>query len=164
MSEKVIKMSLTAETQDKQLEIESEAVKALASELHENWRKTRLKEDGSFEPRVKATKDEAWIVEHGTDQVDIANTKYEGLPSDWKAENKAASEVIVGIMIERNGQINLDDPAQRSEIGTVIHDAWLNRNDWARGGELDVPFDQLPPEEQAKDIDQLIIAQQIFSF
>lgn len=163
MSEKVI-MSLKAETQEKQLELESEAVKALASELHENWRKTRLREDGSFEPRVKATKDEAWIAEHGTDQVDIANTKYEDLPSDWQAENKAASEVIVRIMIGRNGQINLEDTEQRNEIGSAVHEAWLSRNEWAKGGELDVPFDQLPSEEQAKDIDQLIIAQQIFSF
>lgn len=163
MSEKVIKMSLTAETREKQLELESEAVKALAGELHENWRKTRLMEDGSFEPRVKSTKDEAWIAEHGTDQVDIANTKYEDLPSDWQAENKAASEVIVRIMIERNGRINLEDAEQRIEIGSAIHEAWLVRNEWAKGGELDVPFDQLPPEEQAKDIDQLIIAQQIFT-
>ena len=153
---------LYPEHSHEQLEAVEQAVNALAGALHEDWRKTRLQEDGSFEPRVKTTKDTEWIAANGTDQVDIANTNYEGLPSDWQAENKAASEVVVGIMIEKDGRINLDDPAQRSEIGATIHDAWMSRNEWAKGGELDVPFDQLPPAEQAKDIDQVLIAQQVF--
>lgn len=146
-----------------QLEAVENAVNTLAGALHEDWRKTRLQEDGSFEPRVKTTGDEAWIASHGTDQVDIANTTYEELPSDWQAENKAASEVVVGIMVEKDGQIDLADPTQRSEVGSTIHDAWLSRNDWAKGGELDVPFDELPSAEQAKDIDQVVIAQQVFT-
>jgi len=141
---------------------QAEAVTAVASALHEDWRKTRLQEDGTFEPRVKGTKDEAWIATHGTDQVDIANTGYTELPADWQAENKAAAEVVVGVMGEANGAIDLSDEAQRSYVGGKIHDAWLSRNDWAAGGELDVPFDQLPPAEQAKDIDQVVIAQQVF--
>ena len=141
---------------------QAEAVTAVASALHEDWRKTRLQEDGTFEPRVKGTKDEAWITAHGTDQVDIANTGYTELPADWQAENKAAAEVVVGVMGEANGAIDLSDAAQRSYVGGKIHDAWLSRNDWAAGGELDVPFDQLPPAEQAKDIDQVVIGQQVF--
>lgn len=136
---------------------------AVASALHEDWRKTRKQEDGTFEPRVKGTKDEAWIAAHGTDQVDIANTGYAELPADWQAENKAAAEVVVGIMDEANGAVDLGNDEHRAYVGAKIHDAWLDRNDWARGGELDVPFDQLPPVEQAKDIDQMVIAQQVLT-
>lgn len=139
-----------------------EAIAAVASALHEDWRKTRLQEDGSFEPRVKGTKDEAWIATHGTDQVDIANTTYGELPADWQAENKAAAEVVVDVMEEANGAVDLSNEEQRTYVGSRIHDAWLQRNTWAAGGELDVPFDQLPPAEQAKDLDQVVIAQQVF--
>lgn len=139
-----------------------EAVTAVASALHEDWRKTRLQEDGTFEPRVKKTKDEAWTAAHGTDEVDIANTGYIELPEDWQAENKAAAEVVVDVMTEANGQVDLNDEAQRDAVGSRIHDAWLSRNEWARGGELDVPFAQLPPAEQAKDLDQVVVAQQVF--
>ena len=144
------------------LEVVAAAVDKLAGALHEDWRKTRLQEDGSFEPRVKPTKDEAWIAANGTDQVDIANTAYDSLPSDWQAENKAASEVVVGMMMDKDARIDLEDPEQRSSVGSIIHAAWMSRNEWAKGGELDVPFDQLPPAEQAKDIDQVVIAQQVF--
>lgn len=140
----------------------AEAVAAVASALHEDWRKTRKQEDGTFEPRIKGTKDEAWIAAHGTDQVDIANTDYANLPEDWQAENKAAAGVVVGILDEANGRVDLSNEEQRQYVGGRIHDAWLERNTWAKGGELDVPFAQLPPAEQAKDIDQMVIAQQAF--
>jgi len=146
------------------LEDVQEAVDTLGSAFHEDWRKTRLDEaTGTFEPRVKETKDVAWIEAHGTDQVDIANSTYEQLPEDWKAENKAAAEVVVGVMLDRDGVIDLSDESTRLEVGGIVHDAWLARNEWAKGGELDVTFDQLTPEEQAKDINQIEVAQRIFS-
>ena len=146
----------------KQEDQKHEAAAVLASALHEDWRKTRLQEDGSFEPRVKATKDETWIAAHGTDQVDIANTLFPELPTDWQAENQAAAETVVDVLAEAGGQVDLFDQEHRDYVGTRIHDAWLSRNDWAAGGELDVPFSQLPPAEQTKDLDQMVIAQQVF--
>ena len=140
-----------------------EAVKTVASALHEDWRKTRLQEDGTFEPRIKPTKDEAWTAAHdGATEVDIANTSFEDLPSDWQAENQVAAGVVVDILQSANGQVDLTDEEQRNAVGDTIHSAWLARNNWAAGGELDVPFAQLPPVEQAKDIDQMVIAQQVF--
>ena len=73
----------------------------IASELHEDWRKTRLNEDGSFEPRWKKVKDEEFVsnlepeklpknvraVEDGY-EIDIANSSYEELSPDWQEENK----------------------------------------------------------------------------
>lgn len=140
----------------------TEAVVAVASALHEDWRKTRKQEDGTFEPRIKPTKDEVWIAKNGTDQVDIANTGFTELPTDWQAENQAAAEVVVNVLDSSNGQVDLTNEEQRNHIGNTIHTAWLERNDWAAGGELDVPFEQLPPDEKAKDIDQVVIAQEVF--
>lgn len=140
-----------------------QAVAALGNAFHEDWRKTRLNEDGTFEPRVKTTKDEAWIEANGTDQVDIANTTYEGLPADWQAENKAAAEVVVGVFNERNGMVDLNDPDTRAAVGEQVHTAWLSRNEWAKGGDLDVPFADLPVDEQNKDLDQVVVAQGVFA-
>ena len=141
-----------------EINVEQDRVNNLASALHEDWRKTRLQEDGTFEGRVKPTKDEAWIAGHGTDQVDIANTEYVDLPEDWQAENKAAAEVIVGILSESTEVPDLSDEEHINMVGEKIHTAWLARNEWAKGGDLDVPFKDLPADEQAKDINQLKIA------
>lgn len=143
-------------------EIFNEAVAALASEFHEDWRKTRLNEDGSFEPRLKSTSDEAWIAKHGMNEVDIANTSYDDLPEDWQYENKQAATVVVNVLSEYNGSIELENDMIRSVVGEKIHSAWLERNSWAAGGELDVPFDNLSFEEQEKDIDQIRVAKRVF--
>ena len=76
----------------------------LASQLHDAWREPRKQEDESFEPRIKKTKDKEWIKLHGKDEVDIANTNYENLPSDWQAENKASAEVAMNILYENKIQ------------------------------------------------------------
>lgn len=154
---------IASETEQTSLEIIDQAVNSLASAYHEDWRKTRLQQDGTFEPREKETKDEAWISAHGTKTVDIANTSYEELPSDWQAENKAAAEVVVDYMLGVNGNINLADESERSRVGSVIHEAWLSRNPWAADGELAKPFDQLDPIEQAKDIRQVELALETFN-
>ncbi len=94
---------------------------------------------------------------HSTDQVDIANTSYQDLPSDWQSENKAAAEVVIGILDEANGNLDLGNPEIRSRVGQKVHEAWLSRNNWAKDGDLDKSFDELPAVEQAKDIEQIEI-------
>jgi hypothetical protein len=44
------------------------------------------------------------------------------------------------------------------KYASILHDAWLKlpANSWALGGDLDVPFEELHEEEQAKDIQQLM--------
>jgi hypothetical protein len=134
------------------------AADAVASLLHEDWRLTRLQEGGSFEPRVKATGDAEWTAAHaGATEVDIANTAYEDLPEDWKAENQAAGKVVATLLENIGTDVDLQDPNQRSYVGARIHDEWLSRNEWAKGGNLDVPFDTLPADEQAKDLVQMAI-------
>ena len=96
--------------------------------LHDEWRAPRKQEDGSFNPRIKKTKDKEWIKEHGTDEVDIANTPYAELPKDWQSENKAAAEVAISEVLTavENGR-ELDD-AFIEEASSLIHDKWLERN------------------------------------
>lgn len=142
--------------------VKNEAVNALASKFHEQWRSDRLQEDGTFEPREKSTKDTVWIEAHGTDVVDIANTDFADLPKDWQAENATAARVVVDLLTAFNGEVNLSDESTRNNVGDIVHTAWLARNEWAKGGELDVPFADLSAEEQAKDINQVSTALEVF--
>ena len=71
-----------------------EFISSVAGELHNDWREPRKLEDGSFEPRIKSTKDKSWIEKNDTDQVDIANTSYENLPEDWQKENKDSAYLL----------------------------------------------------------------------
>ena len=119
--------------------------------LHNEWREPRKQEDNTFEPRMKKTKDQEWIDEHNTDEIDIANTNYENLPEDWKGENKLSAEVAMNEIYEAiSQQRNLDDSFVE-EASSVIHDKWLERNkDWAPD-EQNKPFGELSEEEKEKD-------------
>lgn len=137
----------------------NEEVTRLASRFHNDWRESRLLEDGSYDPRPKQTLDEEWIRAHGSSEVDIANTDYEDLPSDWQEENKAAAEVAQSLLNE--GYANHEDIKGDEFVESAssqIHEAWLGRNGWAIGGELDVPYDQLPEAEKLKDRAQILTA------
>lgn len=142
------------------------ATQSLGSEFHERWRQDWHEQNEQKEEpedgRPKKTTDTAWINKNGTDIVDIANTSFEDLPTDWQAENAAAAEVVVGIIDSLDGDVDLGNDEVREQVGSMVHDAWLERNAWARGGKLDVPFSELPKEEQDKDIAQMETALELF--
>ncbi len=133
---------------------------SMASDLHEAWRKTRLRKDGTFEPRMKKTKDQAWIEKHGTNEVDIANCTFEELPSDWQYENLEAAKVAVNEVFDdvmTGKEISHD---RIEEMSSRVHDAWLGRNSWVYDPEygnpvLAKPYEELPEEEKAKDREQI---------
>lgn len=141
------------------------ATQELGSKLHDAWRAPRKLEDGSYEPREKQTSDAEWIKKHGTSTVDIANTDFKDLPQDWKQENEDAARVVVELLHKRDVQdlkVKDEDGNYADaviDMARVVHDEWLGRenNSWAKGGELDVPFDELPKSEQQKDIDQVVL-------
>ncbi len=111
---------------------------------------------------MKETKDQDWIEANGTNEVDIANTVFGDLPSDWQAENKAAAEVVVDLLVDYDGKVDLDDSEVYSSLGDSIHKAWLERNPWAPE-EQQKPFSELSAEDQEKDIDQVRVALKLFS-
>lgn len=135
----------------------------MGSYLHEEWRKTRLKEDGTYEPRIKKSKDSEWIQKHGTDEVDIANTKFEDLPSDWQYENLEAAKVAVDLVYEKVSSGEEISPEMIENLSSVVHEKWLERNDrvynlnyW--NSILTQPYNALPEDEKAKDRAQILLA------
>lgn len=128
-----------------------EQMDRLGSLLHDEWRAPRKKEDGTYEPREKTTKDQVWIEVHGTDKVDIANTSYKDLPLDWQAENKASAEVAIREVWKADTEEKQLDDSFIESASSVIHNRWLERNgEWAPA-EQKKPFEELSKEEQEKD-------------
>ncbi len=134
----------------------------IAARLHEEWRETRKKADGTYEPRWKKVTDKKFVAgldvrnlppylrldDHHFVEIDIANTPYEKLSPDWQAENKAAGKVVAEIIESKKLY-------SRDEIGTIIHDEWLKRNSWAKSDPiLGKDFIDLPEDEQDKDLVQ----------
>ena len=137
---------------------------SLGSDLHEAWRAPRKQADGTFEPRIKKSKDEAWNISHGTDEVDIANCSFEELPSNWQYENLEAARVAIDMVFDKTMAQEPISQQEADEMASTIHDEWLKRNDWvfdAQYGDpkLAVPFAQLSKNEQDKDRAQLGPAQ-----
>lgn len=152
-------------TLEKDNELEELKGLEIGSQLHEDWRKTRLKEDGTFEPRWKKVKDENFdfvesntcrINEDGIVEIDIANRSFAELSSDWQYENLEAGKVVARLVGDKT---ELTDE-ERDEMATEIHEEWLKRNDWVFDKEYGnpaqaVPFDELSKEEKDKDREQL---------
>ena len=129
---------------------------ALGSDLHEAWRAPRKKEDGTFEPRMKKSKDEAWNASHGTDDVDIANCSFAELPANWQYENLEAARVAIELVYDKVMAGEPIAPEELEEMASTIHEEWLKRNSWVfdpnyGDPKLAVPYAQLSKEEQDKD-------------
>ena len=134
---------------------------SMGSDLHEVWRAGRKLEDGTYEPRIKKTKDQAYIDAHGgNNEVDIANLSFAELPSDWQFENLEAAKVAINQVYD---VMMGDTPVTKEQIeamSSVVHDEWLKRNSWVFDPEYGnpdqaKPYQELSAEEKAKDRNQI---------
>ena len=137
-------------------------IETLAATFHENWRDGRLMDDWRYRPMMEKSKDYEWNMGHWTDVVDIANTKFEDLPSNRRHENLEAAKVVVDLLYEK--LLNWKEITRRmiEEMSEIIHNKWLERNWVAWSFEYQrVEYQQLSEEEKAKDRNQLLQAIEI---
>lgn len=101
--------------------------------------------------------------------IDIANTPYNEYSEYWKEQNRGGAEFLIKLLDERGADVlsglDLSDEKVREEYGALIHDNWLERNQWVKDPEygnpiLAKPYTELPASEQQKDIDQLAVMQE----
>ena len=138
---------------------------SLGSDLHEAWRLTIKKEDGTYEPRIKKSKDDDWNINHGTDEVDIANCTFDELPSNWQYENLEAAKVAIDLVYDKTLAGEDITSEEKEQMASVVHDEWLKRNDWVFDSEygdpnLAVSYEDLSEDEKYKDKIQLDNAQE----
>lgn len=91
-------------------------------------------------------------------ECDIANLKFDGLPTTHKNANKFAAEQVIQLVLDAFIEGKVDSQDFLKELASQVHDAWVGENyKWAPKGQL-VAFDQLSPEEQAKDMAVVLTA------
>lgn len=140
----------------------------VAFALHEKWREKRYIGNGAYEPSWKKINDVFYIYdleqkaefslykfkkylpscirqteEENEYEIDIANASYNLLPKHLQKETINIADDAVYLL-------KLGQSRSREEIGNIMHKAWLDKNQWAKGGELDVPFSELPVGEQER--------------
>ena len=171
MHDSASKKKLKVRTENAKLmdeNIKEEIIMDLWSEFHEKWRKSRKKmKDWTYEPRMKKTKDSKWIEKNWTDELDIANTKFEDLPSDWQKENYQAAKYIINLVYDRAISVYTENDGHYGKLfsfdaieglASKVHDDWMKRNERQRDSnpELFVPYSVLPETEKAKDRVQIL--------
>jgi len=164
---------------------EQALIEKIASELHESWQNT-LRAGGTTRWKLlvritkgDSTKEEKWLNgdENGNiqnreqipgindsqiqviEKQDILNTDFRDLHEDWRKENLAAAEFAIKVVryIQKQN-IDPNSSEARDLAGSLIHAAWLKRNKWAEGSDLDRSFAELSKEEQEKDLHQYELA------
>lgn len=143
----------------------------VAYHLHEEWRNSRLREDLTYKPAWRTIKDSQFIKALNKSnnlpntirkidnkyEMDIANTDYNGLSSDLQYENQEAGKVAAGLFIR-----SLDEHLTNEFIGAEIQSEWRKRNAWAKGSDLDVPFELLPFDKKNSTLDQHFTAKSVY--
>ena len=133
----------------------TEAGKTMAQEL---WKDYESNIWYDYAPRMKKSKDPAWTEAHWTDDVDIANTKFEDLPSNRKYENLEAAKAAIELVFDYVISWKEITDEMIEEMSAVVHEKWLERNPWEKDGKLWVPYNQLPDIEKANDRDHILQA------
>ena len=140
----------------------SDIIEKVASIFHERWRKNRLQNDGKYEPMIEKSEDEQWNMEHWIDVVDIANTEFEDLPSNWKYENLEAAKVAVDLVYDKVVNSEEINSKMIEEMSKIVHEKWLERN-WVKWSfeNQRVAYQNLSEEEKVKDRIQIELVIQI---
>jgi hypothetical protein len=141
---------------------EERLVDAMASRLHDDWRKGRLKSgthgspDAVYEPRMKPSGMDDGV------EIDIAQG-YDRLTPKWQAENKAAAKAaleIVRAAIDAGfGLDSLASGPNLERLSDFVHEEWMKRNPKADyNAAQHVPYSSLPDSEKQKDRDHVLMA------
>ena len=137
-------------------------IEKIASVFHKKWREGRLQKDGKYKPMIEKSYDRNWNILHWTDVVDIANTKFEDLPNNWKHENLEAAKVAVDLVYDK--VVNWEDISLKmiEKMSKIVHEKWLERNwiEWSFENQR-VDYEKLSDEEKEKDRAQIKLAIQI---
>jgi len=140
----------------------SEIIQKVASVFHEKWRENRLQKDGNYKSMIEKSEDEDRNIIYWTDQVDIANTKFENLPLNRKYENLQAAQVVVNLVYDKVVNWEEINSEMIEEMSKIVHEKWFERNgkQWSFENQR-VEYENLSEEEKTKDRVQIQIAIQI---
>lgn len=101
--------------------------------------------------------------------IDLATATFDEMSEHWQNTNIESAKGMIALLPsfaegDNDGAtvlktiLAVPDFNTQAKYAAILHEAWLKlpANSWALGGDLDRPFSELTPEEQAKDIQQLM--------
>ena len=146
--------------------------KQLTDVMHNKWREGFVASKGEETPRFKPVPlqggelpEEALQRLQGYENLEIVdgalqqdiNQPAEMIVPEWAHKLNGAPAVDYASATEAIEVRSADDIER---LASEFHEVWMKHNDWQRGDtpELFVPYENLPPDEKHKDLDQLKIA------
>ena len=150
----------------------------LAPALHDElWRKGYQEREGKDAQNWKPLKDPegdmAYLASLGQEEVDRRaerniykkedngdwkvniNNDFDVLTPSWQEENKQAAKEATELV----GRVRNGENLSLKEVGHILHEKWLSRNEWAKDDKvLGLPFQELPEVEKEKDLAQYRLA------
>ena len=84
------------------------------------------------------------FTENGEYYINIA-VDFEHLTPDWQQANLNMALFVIEMLV------NTEFACTEEKYYHEIHQYWLSQNEWARGGPLGLPYNELPEVEKAKD-------------
>lgn len=117
---------------------------SLCESIHENWRRSLIKDGEAYVPQVEITSDNGWIKKNGSEEVDLGIIPFEKVPSDLQAPRidrarKLIDSVYSKIMV--NAGLSQED---RMSICMANY----------KGDEVNT-FENLPLEEQDQSMQNI---------
>ena len=102
--------------------------------------------------------------------IDLSTASFDEMSEHWQNVNIDSAKGMIALLPAFGGgdpeegafilkaRLKVPDFNVQAKYAAILHEAWLKllANSWALGGDLDRPFEELPEEEQAKDIQQLM--------
>ena len=132
---------------EKTAEVSDFVRERIASKLHETWRETRLREDGTYAPRMKELQ--------GLGSVDIASMGFESLPREFQSSNVTAARTVGHFIEAMLAVTNQWEAGVQSDhfleaAAESQHTHWMKENcAWADPAVL-VPYGELAEAEKQK--------------
>ena len=118
--------------------------KELANKLHEYWRELKKLAEGSYELCFEPTTDRNWKKLNKAESVDLANTEYSKLPTDWKKEYNVIAEAAINSL-----SFNPDGKADIEKTSVLIHKSCLKKYNLVTTN-LNVAYDKVCVEKKEK--------------
>ena len=135
----------------------------LASELHDNWRFSRKNRDGSYIPMWEKSTDEEWNRKNGVDEVDVANTDFKNLPSNWQYDTLEEARNTIDLVFADEMFGEEFDEEKMESLSSKVYEARVSRNNNSKDSMkvisvLTDEYESLPEEEKEKVREQIKVA------
>lgn len=148
MRKTYVVVTLPNETQQR-----TRQIRMLASICHDVWRAPkRLGALPYYQETLRPARDPEWVMAHGREWADIANTDFDDLPRYWQNENLKSAKIALDAVDSLLALGIAFTPDVVTQVAARVHGAWAGRHRTDRPQADREAFAKIPASEQEKSI------------